>query len=182
MQITVRADVHREDVQEERQEEPPKAKGRGRSRTTTTTPPTTTTTATPTATASGTATATAGKKADKLPIAVMNSLAEAMAQNPCLWDKAHEHYYKKDVKDNAWARIASDNNLTVERVTRWWNSYRTRYGRLTRPGPSGSGVAPDDNETKLKNWTVESLSFLGSNVARIKTRGGVDVSYNFPLF
>ena len=56
--------------------------------------------------------------------------------------------------------------LTGEELTRWFNTRRTQYGRITKKiGPSGSG-AP--HLTELEKWILKLFAFMQPHILRHK--------------
>ena len=66
-------------------------------------------------------------------------MLEFIKAHPVLFAKEHVHYFDK-VKDRLWEEIGRRVGRSGQDVKRWFESQRTRYGKLTRDqAKSGSG-------------------------------------------
>ena len=56
---------------------------------------------------------------------------EFIKQHKELYDKTHTKLKHKQRKDGLWERLAASRNLSVNTVKKWFETQRTRYGKLT---------------------------------------------------
>ena len=73
-----------------------------------------------------------------------------------LFDKTQEKFKDKQRKERLWETVAASSNLPVSTVKKWFDTKRTRYGKLTQ---TKSGQAAAKN-TKRQTWLKDSFSFL----------------------
>ena len=66
------------------------------------------------------------------------ALVEYIKNHPELYDKGHELFKNKGHKACLWERIAAQRNMKPEDARKWFETQRTRYGKLTSK-KSGSG-------------------------------------------
>ena len=68
-----------------------------------------------------------------------NAIVEFVKEHPELYDKEHGRFHDRHRKETLWAEISAE--LTLQRfdVRRWFESQRTRYGKLSK---LQSGQAP----------------------------------------
>ena len=59
-------------------------------------------------------------------------------------------------KEGLWERLAASRNLSVNTVKKWFETQRTRYGKLTQ---RKSGQAAEKS-TERQTWLKDSFSFL----------------------
>lgn len=55
----------------------------------------------------------------------------------------------------------------------WYESMRTRFGKISQGGKSGDGA---QENTERDRWILEAFNFLSRHIVRIKTKVGVSVS------
>ena len=55
-----------------------------------------------------------------------------MKQREELFDKTHVKFKDKQRKERLWETIAASRNLPVGTVKKWFETQRTRYGKLTQ--------------------------------------------------
>ena len=76
------------------------------------------------------------------------SIVEFVKQHPELYDKEHPRFHDRTRRETVWAEIAAELHLQPFDVRRWFESQRTRYGKLSKLkiwlSPKG-----DDQETVL---------------------------------
>ena len=92
--------------------------------------------------------------------------------NPMIYDKGKGNYKKKADKRIMWALKAKEVGLTPEQLTTWYESNRTRYGKLIN---KKSGQATK-NLTDRQEWVIKSFDFLRNHIHRQPSRAGVAVS------
>ena len=76
-----------------------------------------------------------------------NAIVEFVKQYPELYDKENGRFHDRQRKEALWAEISAELKLQPFDVRRWFESQRTRYGKLSKqlwPSPKG-----DDQETVL---------------------------------
>ena len=70
----------------------------------------------------------------------------------------HDRYRKEAL----WSEIAKELNLTVIDVKRWFESQRTRYGKLSK---QQFGQAPREL-TRRQSWVYEQIRLVKSHIRR----------------
>ena len=73
-----------------------------------------------------------------------------------LHHKTNEHFKDKSRKDCLWERFASSQILSVRVCKTWFESQRTRYGKLTQ---SKSGQAPKEIAER-QNWLQDKFNLI----------------------
>ena len=65
-------------------------------------------------------------------------------------------------KGRLWEELAATKNLPVKTVKKWFDTQRTRYGKLTQ---TKSGQTAE-KRTERKSWLKDSFSFLRGHIRR----------------
>lgn len=89
--------------------------------------------------------------------------------NPILYDKTCREYRNTEKKNAIHAEKAATMGKTAYDLQTWRNSMRTQYGKLTKPGPSGT---EKKNLTVREKWIVKCFSFLKNHVTH---KSGLEV-------
>ena len=76
------------------------------------------------------------------------SIVEFVKQHPELYDKEHPRFHDRTRREALWAEISAELKLQPFDVRRWFESQRTRYGKLSKL-QSGQAPEGDDQETVL---------------------------------
>ena len=95
-------------------------------------------------------------------------LAEWLQDNQYLYNRAEPDYRNKEKKKRAFQEMGASLTppLTGEELTRWFNTRRTQYGRITKKiSPSGAG-AP--HLTELEKWILKLFAFMQPHILRHK--------------
>ena len=66
------------------------------------------------------------------------AIIEFVKQHKELYDKTNDSFKDKQ-KKRLWGQLAATRNLPVKTVKKWFNTQRTRYGKLTQT-KSGQGA------------------------------------------
>ena len=77
-----------------------------------------------------------------------------------MYDKEHERFHDRHRKEALWAEIYADMKLQPFDVRMWFESQRTRYGKLSK---LQSGQAPREM-TKRQSWVYQQLGFLKTHI------------------
>ena len=110
------------------------------------------------------ATTTPRKRKARRPKAAIPVLTEEQEEDTVEWIRKHDVLFNRSNKrfqdvhyiDGLWQDQASRLNISPEELKVWWDSLRTRWGRLAKPGKSGAGVATmTDREARI----LQSLAF-----------------------
>ena len=121
------------------------------------------------------------RRKQKKTVTLTDEQEEAMIawlkENPLIYDKGKGHYKKKDDKKVMWAEKAAELGLTPQELTTWYETNRTRFGKLTRR-KSGQG---NKKLTDRQEWVLKSFAFLQEHINRQPSRAAVAVS-TFILF
>ena len=99
-------------------------------------------------------------------------LVNWIRDNPIIYDKGLSVYWKKLNKREMWAKKAAEVGLTVDQLTTWYESNRTRYGKLIKT-KSGQG---QQRITQRGEWVLKSFDFLKSHIYRQPSRSACSVS------
>ena len=94
-----------------------------------------------------------------------------MKQHEELYDKTNNSFKDQQKKERLWEHLAATRNLPVKTVKKWFETQRTRYGKLTK---TTSGQAAEKS-TERKTWLKDSFSFLRHHIRR----KGVSKSFAF---
>ena len=87
-----------------------------------------------------------------------DEMIEFLRENTFLYDKKRKLYHDRNLRDSAWTRQAAKLSRTKEDLEVWYDSIRTRYGKLLKDmKKSGSGAKDHSDRDK---WIMAQLSFL----------------------
>ena len=90
------------------------------------------------------------------------SIVEFVKQHPELYDKEHPRFHDRTRRETLWAEIAAELHLQPFDVRHWFESQRTRYGKLSK---LQSGQAPREM-TKRQSWVYQQMGFLKTHIRR----------------
>ena len=79
-----------------------------------------------------------------------------------MYDKEHAHFHDRHRKEALWAEISAELKLQPFEVRRWFESQRTRYGKLSK---LQSGQAPGEM-TKRQSCVYQQMGFLKTHIRR----------------
>ena len=85
---------------------------------------------------------------------------EFVKEHPELYDKEHGRFHNRQRKEALWAEISAELKLQPFDVRRWFESQRTRYGKLSK---LQSGQAPREM-TKKQSWVYQQMGFLKTHI------------------
>ena len=88
------------------------------------------------------------------------SIVEFVKQHPELYDKELPHFHDRTRREALWAEISADLKLQPFDVRRWFESQRTRYGKLSK---LQSGQFPREM-TKRQSWVCQQMGFLKTHI------------------
>jgi hypothetical protein len=74
----------------------------------------------------------------------------------------------------------SDFYVSVTELKTWYESLRTRFGKLSAAAKSGDGATKE--LTDRDKWVMASFSFLGRYIARVPSRQIGNVSHDIHFF
>ena len=89
------------------------------------------------------------------------AIVEFVKEHPELYDKEHARFHDRQ-KEALWAEISAELKLQPFDVRRWFESQRTRYGKLSK---LQSGQAPREM-TKRQSWVYQQMGFLKTHIRR----------------
>ena len=90
------------------------------------------------------------------------AIVEFIKQHKELYDKINDSFKDKQKKEGLWEQLAATRNLPIKTVKKWFETQRTRYGKLTR---TKSGQAAEKS-TERQTWLKDSFSFLRGHIRR----------------
>ena len=105
-----------------------------------------------------------------------NAIVEFVKQHPELYDKENGRFHDRQRKEALWAEISAELKLQPFDVRRWFESQRTRYGKLSK---QQSGQAPREM-TKRQSWVYQQMGFLKTHIRpkRANRSSGLEASPN----
>ena len=89
------------------------------------------------------------------------AIMEFVKQNAELY-KTHSKFKDKQRKEGLWERLAASRNLSVNSVKKWFETQRTRYGKLTHTKSGQAAVKSTERQT----WLRHSFCFLRGHIRR----------------
>lgn len=104
-----------------------------------------------------------------------DELIDWIKNNPMLWDKTLNEYRNKQKKNALWEEKAKEVHLTKDELYTWYDSLRTRYGRLLLT-KSGDGSKP---LTDREQWILRNFEFVKGQITRQPSRQSCNVSSFF---
>ena len=90
------------------------------------------------------------------------AIVEFVKQHKELYDKTNDSFKDKQKEEGLWEQLAATRNLPVKTVKKWFDTQRTRYGKLTQ---TKSGQAAEKS-TERQTWLKDSFSFLRGHIRR----------------
>ena len=85
-----------------------------------------------------------------------NAIVEFVKEHPEMYDKEHGRFHDRQRKEALWPEISAELKLQPFDVRRWFESQRTRYGKLSK---LQSGQAPREM-TKRQSWVYQQMGSL----------------------
>ena len=89
-------------------------------------------------------------------------IVEFVKQHSELYDKEHPRFHDRTRREALWAEISAEVKLQPFDVRRWFESQRTRYGKLSK---LQSGQAPREM-TKRQSWVYQQMGVLKTHIRR----------------
>lgn len=85
----------------------------------------------------------------------------------CIYDKALPDHADKQKIDRIFAEKGAtlDPPLTGLQLSTWYNSIRTRYGKITKPAEASGQGAPK-RKTDREKWIITQFAFLHPHIVR----------------
>lgn len=106
---------------------------------------------------------------------VEEALVEWIKEHPEFYDRSRSDYRKIKDKKQLWKDKAESMGLTYDQLFTWYESLRTRFGRLTKAGKSGDGAK---KFTEREEWILRVFDFLKVHIKRHVGRQPCSVSKN----
>ena len=100
-------------------------------------------------------------------------LADWVKSHECLYMKGKREYKDTALKKNLWEKKAEELGVSTKSLTTWYDSIRTKVGKLTNQ-PSGSSAK---SLTDRDRFILRNFDFLKSHIARMTSRLAVSVSH-----
>ena len=85
---------------------------------------------------------------------------ELLKQQEELYDQ--DSFKDKQKKERLWELLAATRNLPVKIVKKWFETQRTRYGKLTQT----KSVQAAEKNTEQQTWLKDSFVFLRGHIRR----------------
>ena len=92
------------------------------------------------------------------------TIIEFVKNHPELYTKENARYLDKTRKDSLWKELADQIGRTAPEVQRWFNSQRTRYGKITSKHRKSGQGAPQ--MTGRQKWVLTNFGFLSPHILR----------------
>ena len=90
------------------------------------------------------------------------SIVEFVKQHPELYDKEHPRFHDRNRREALWAEISAELKLQPFDDRRWFESQRTRYGKLSKL-QSGQALR---EMTKTQSLVYQQMGFLKTHIRR----------------
>ncbi|XP_050697754.1 uncharacterized protein LOC126986088 [Eriocheir sinensis] len=87
-------------------------------------------------------------------------LAQWFCDNPCFYDQSQRFHFNRAKRDKMMQDKARSMGLNASKLQTWWNTMRTRYGKLR--GTVGKSSSGGRKPTPRQAWVVRRFSFLES--------------------
>jgi hypothetical protein len=100
------------------------------------------------------------------------AMVDWLRDHPEIYNKKLKSYKDAQSKESAWREKALLLNIDVAILKTWYNSLRTRYGRLRK---KKSGDA-DPDHTDRDTWILRSFQFLAIHIVEVQKRIPCSVS------
>ena len=88
-------------------------------------------------------------------------LAETVRGYPVLYDKTLNEFHQKDVKEDAWAKVAEELGVEKCEAEKAFNKLRDRFIRARRELAKEDQLGSSAKKIKCKKEKVEALQYLG---------------------
>jgi hypothetical protein len=98
-----------------------------------------------------------------------------LRDHPELYNRKLKSYKDIRAKEAHWMDIAAILGRDVHYLKTWYQSIRTRFGRL-RKKKSGDGAA---DHTDRDAWILRCLDFLAPHIVEVRSRAAVSVSKHY---
>ena len=82
------------------------------------------------------------------------AIVEFVKQHEELYDKTNDSFKDKQKKERLWEQLAATRNLPIKTVKKWFETQRTRYGKLTQTKSGQAAEKSTEPQTWLKNTFV----------------------------
>ncbi|XP_078675819.1 uncharacterized protein LOC144913259 [Branchiostoma floridae x Branchiostoma belcheri] len=109
------------------------------------------------------------------------ALAEWIRDHPEFYDRANRGFKGKEKKEELWMEKGRELGVDYDLVKRWYQSMRTRYGKL-----SEEGYKEKEHLTFRERWIIQRFGFLDGHIIRhlnnrakdktVKTRANSDAT------
>lgn len=98
-----------------------------------------------------------------------------------LFDKHERDYIDTSKKQKKWEEKATEMEIPLEKLMTWYESIRTRYGKLTKEvdKEAKSGAGAPKRKTARAEWILSNLAFLKEHINRQPSRQSCSVSNQF---
>ena len=88
---------------------------------------------------------------------------EFVKANPCFYDKSDDQWFQQSALDYKWEHLVKSlKKYSYQELLQWWNSFRTRYGKVKKKkDKSGSGVV---HLTEREEFVYSHGNFLYAHI------------------
>ncbi len=109
--------------------------------------------------------------------AEQDEMAEWIQDHRVLYDKADLEFKNKTMRQKLWENKAAEVGITLKSLKRWYDTMRTKYGKLTTE-KSGGGSKEFEGKNR---WILEKFDFCKTHIIRQVHRTAQSVSSNLQI-
>ena len=107
-----------------------------------------------------------------LPRETEEAVLEWIKEHEFLYNRGHAQWKDTDKRKALWASKADEVGKTAKKLNMWFNTLRTKYGKLTKKKSGDGAKKPTDRD----QWILTTLSYLDGHITRIPSRQSCSVS------
>ncbi len=93
---------------------------------------------------------------------VYEKVISAVQEHPNLYDTSRKDHKDKEKRENSWASIAAELDITVNDVKKHWTYLRNKFSLTIRSGKRPTGSAAERKKTGgvLSNDIMRQMAFV----------------------
>ena len=100
-------------------------------------------------------------------------MVEWVRQHNVRYNRRDPRFKEIDHRNSLWQEQADSLGFSADQLKVWWDGLRNRWGQLTKPGKSGSGIV---TMTERQRWIVQNFAFLQPYIVRIHSESAVTLT------